>query len=113
MTAIIDIHGRQILDSRGNPTVEVDVLLEDGSFGRAAVPSGWTIAHKTGTGQDLGRRNAGFNDVGLLTAPDGRRFAIAVMIGDTIRPMHERQLLIQDVAAAVADYDASRQGVAQ
>lgn len=40
MTAIIDIHGRQILDSRGNPTVEVDVLLEDGSFGRAAVPSG-------------------------------------------------------------------------
>ncbi|RKF18357.1 phosphopyruvate hydratase [Altericroceibacterium spongiae] len=40
MTAIIDIHGRQILDSRGNPTVEVDILLEDGSFGRAAVPSG-------------------------------------------------------------------------
>ena len=40
MTAIIDIIGRQILDSRGNPTVEVDVILEDGSFGRAAVPSG-------------------------------------------------------------------------
>ena len=40
MTAIIDIHGREILDSRGNPKVEVDVLLEDGSFGRAAVPSG-------------------------------------------------------------------------
>ncbi len=40
MTAIVDIHGREILDSRGNPTVEVDVLLEDGSFGRAAVPSG-------------------------------------------------------------------------
>ncbi len=40
MTGIIDIHGREILDSRGNPTVEVDVLLEDGSFGRAAVPSG-------------------------------------------------------------------------
>lgn len=40
MTAIIDIHARQILDSRGNPTVEVDVLLENGSFGRAAVPSG-------------------------------------------------------------------------
>ncbi|PKP67215.1 MAG: phosphopyruvate hydratase [Alphaproteobacteria bacterium HGW-Alphaproteobacteria-9] len=40
MTAIIDLHGREILDSRGNPTVEVDVLLEDGSFGRAAVPSG-------------------------------------------------------------------------
>jgi enolase len=40
MTAIIDINGREILDSRGNPTVEVDVWLEDGSFGRAAVPSG-------------------------------------------------------------------------
>jgi enolase len=40
VTAIIDIHARQILDSRGNPTVEVDVLLEDGSMGRAAVPSG-------------------------------------------------------------------------
>ncbi|GAA4039741.1 phosphopyruvate hydratase [Sphingomonas rosea] len=40
MTAILDIHARQILDSRGNPTVEVDVTLEDGSFGRAAVPSG-------------------------------------------------------------------------
>ncbi|MGD2093810.1 MAG: phosphopyruvate hydratase, partial [Phycisphaerales bacterium] len=39
-TAIIDITAREILDSRGNPTVEVDVLLEDGSFGRAAVPSG-------------------------------------------------------------------------
>ena len=40
MTAIVDIHARQILDSRGNPTVEVDVTLEDGSLGRAAVPSG-------------------------------------------------------------------------
>ena len=40
MTEIIDIRGREVLDSRGTPTVEVDVLLEDGSFGRAAVPSG-------------------------------------------------------------------------
>lgn len=40
MTAIIDIHAREILDSRGNPTVEVDVVLEDGATGRAAVPSG-------------------------------------------------------------------------
>ena len=40
MSEIIEIHGRQILDSRGNPTVEVDVTLADGSFGRAAVPSG-------------------------------------------------------------------------
>src|SRR5687767_9584572 len=40
MTAIVDVHARTILDSRGNPTVEVDVTLEDGSMGRAAVPSG-------------------------------------------------------------------------
>ncbi|HZF32363.1 MAG TPA: phosphopyruvate hydratase [Candidatus Angelobacter sp.] len=40
MTAIVDIHAREILDSRGNPTVEVDVRLESGAFGRAAVPSG-------------------------------------------------------------------------
>ena len=40
MSLIANIHGRQILDSRGNPTVEVDVTLTDGSFGRAAVPSG-------------------------------------------------------------------------
>ena len=40
MTSIIDIKAREILDSRGNPTIEVDVLLEDGAFGRAAVPSG-------------------------------------------------------------------------
>jgi enolase len=40
MTAILDITAREILDSRGNPTVEVDVTLEDGAFGRAAVPSG-------------------------------------------------------------------------
>jgi enolase len=40
MSAILDLHAREILDSRGNPTVEVDCILEDGSFGRAAVPSG-------------------------------------------------------------------------
>ena len=39
-TTIVDVTAREILDSRGNPTVEVDVLLDDGSFGRAAVPSG-------------------------------------------------------------------------
>lgn len=78
---------------------------------RAAVPAGWTIQHKTGTGQDLGGRNAGFNDVGLLTAPDGRRYAVAVMIGDTRSPIGERQRLIQSVAAAVANYaNTSRPG---
>ena len=40
MGIIIDVFGREILDSRGNPTVEVEVILDDGSMGRAAVPSG-------------------------------------------------------------------------
>src|SRR5256714_12999031 len=56
MTAIVDIIGREILDSRGNPTVEVDVLLEDGSIGRAAVPSGAsTGAHEAGGLRDRGK----------------------------------------------------------
>jgi beta-lactamase class A len=82
--------------------------LESSRTGRArlkaGIAPGWTLAHKTGTGQELGRRNAGFNDVGLLTAPDGRRYAVAVMIGDTTRPMRERQQLIQAVAASVSGY---------
>ena len=57
MTAIIDLHGREILDSRGNPTVEVDVLLDDGSFGRAAVPSGAsTGSHEAHELRDGGKR---------------------------------------------------------
>jgi enolase len=46
MTAIVRVAGRQILDSRGNPTVEVDVRLADGSLGRAAVPSGASTGTK-------------------------------------------------------------------
>lgn len=68
---------------------------------RAAVPAGWTLAHKTGTGQDLGARTAGFNDIGILTAPDGKSYAVAVMIGDTPRPVRERQELMQAVVASV------------
>ena len=60
MTAILDIIGREILDSRGNPTVEVDVTLEDGSMGRAAVPSGAsTGAHEAVELRDGGKRYFG------------------------------------------------------
>ncbi|MBI3676505.1 MAG: phosphopyruvate hydratase [Proteobacteria bacterium] len=60
MTAIVDITAREILDSRGNPTVEVDVRLEDGSFGRAAVPSGAsTGAHEAVELRDGGTRYGG------------------------------------------------------
>nr|WP_244624734.1 serine hydrolase [Sphingomonas sp. So64.6b] len=68
---------------------------------RGAVPQGWTFGHKTGTGQDLAGRTAGYNDVGLLMAPDGKSYAIAVMIGDTIKSIPERQALMQAVVAAV------------
>ncbi len=68
MSAIIDITGREILDSRGNPTVEVDVLLEDGSLGRAAVPSGAsTGAHEAVEKRDGGDRYKG---KGVLEAVD-------------------------------------------
>ena len=53
MTAIVEVHGREIIDSRGNPTVEVDVLLESGARGRAAVPSGAS----TGTREAVERRD--------------------------------------------------------
>ncbi len=60
MTEILDVHAREILDSRGNPTVEVDVTLEDGSFGRAAVPSGAsTGAHEAVELRDGGDRYVG------------------------------------------------------
>ena len=71
---------------------------------RGAVPEGWQFGHKTGTGQDLEGRTAGYNDVGILTAPDGQSYAVAVMIGDTPRPIGERQQLMQSVIAAIVAY---------
>jgi beta-lactamase class A len=68
---------------------------------RGAVPPGWEFGHKTGTGQDLGGRTAGYNDVGILCAPDGHSYAISVMIGDTPRPIPERQALMQSVLSAI------------
>ena len=66
MSAIIDILAREILDSRGNPTVEVDVILEDGGFGRAAVPSGAS----TGAYEAVELRDGGgrYRGKGVLTA---------------------------------------------
>ena len=65
MTLIVDVHARQILDSRGNPTVEVDVTLEDGSMGRAAVPSGAsTGAHEAVELRDSDKSRWGGKGVG-------------------------------------------------
>ena len=100
MTAIIDIHGREILDSRGNPTVEVDVLLEDGSFGRAAVPSGAsTGAHEAvelrdgDKGRYLGK--------GVLKAVD----AVNGAISDTLLGLDAEDQ--SDVDRAMIDLDGT------
>jgi enolase len=75
MTAIIDIIGREILDSRGNPTVEVDVVLEDGSKGRAAVPSGAsTGTHEAVELRDGGKRYLGKGVRKAVEAVDGEIF---------------------------------------
>ncbi len=75
MTAILDIAGREILDSRGNPTVEVDVRLEDGSIGRAAVPSGAsTGAHEAVELRDGGKRYGGKGVEKAVAAVNGEIF---------------------------------------
>ena len=75
MTAIVDIVGREILDSRGNPTVEVDVVLEDGSMGRAAVPSGAsTGAHEAVELRDGGERYLGKGVERAVEAVNGELF---------------------------------------
>ena len=75
MTAIIDIHAREILDSRGNPTVEVEVALEDGTHARAAVPSGAsTGAHEAVERRDGGKRYGGKGVEGAVQAVNGEIF---------------------------------------
>ncbi len=82
-------------------------ILAMTNTGPARLPGGlgpgWRIAHKTGTGQDLGDLSTGYNDVGLITAPDGHVYAIAVTIASTSRPIPERQALMSGVTRAVVD----------
>jgi enolase len=80
VTAIIDIHARTIIDSRGNPTVEVDVMLEDGSFGRAAVPSGAsTGAHEAVEKRDGDKSRWGGKGVDQAVEAVNREIADAVL----------------------------------
>ena len=93
MTAILDIHAREILDSRGNPTLEVDVTLESGSFGRAAVPSGAsTGAHEAAELRDNDKGRYGGKGVETACANvDGEIF-------ETLSGMDaEDQLLIDQI----------------
>ena len=69
---------------------------------KGGVPQGWHYLHKTGTGQELYARSTGYNDVGIMTGPDGSSYAIAVMIGSTTLPIPKRWELMQSVARAVA-----------
>ncbi len=69
---------------------------------------GWRIAHKTGTGQVWGGAQAGYNDIGILTSPEGRHYAVAVMIGRTSVPNPVRMNLMQNVTRAVINYDQAR-----
>src|SRR5262249_4208770 len=75
MTAITEIHAREILDSRGNPTVEVDVTLETGTIGRAAVPAGAsTGAHEAIEKRDGGQRCGGRGVRQAVEAVNGEIF---------------------------------------
>lgn len=71
---------------------------------RGGLPPGWAIAHKTGTGQVYAGEQSGYNDVGLLFAPDGRQYAVAVMIARTRASYGERMAMMQGVTRAVAAY---------
>lgn len=71
---------------------------------KGGLASGWQLAHKTGTGQVYGGEQAGYNDIGILTAPDGRTYAVAVMIRRTSAPNIERMRTMQNTVRAVIDY---------
>lgn len=75
---------------------------------KAGVPSGWGFAHKTGTGQDLPPVSTGYNDIGIMTAPDGTRYAVAVMISDTTASIPARMAFMQSVSRTVASYHQGR-----
>ncbi len=68
---------------------------------KGGLEPGWTLSHKTGSGQELDGVQAGYNDVGILTAPDGRSYSVAVMIKKTSTPLSVRMTLMNNVVEAV------------
>lgn len=68
---------------------------------KGGLEPGWMLNHKTGTGQELGGSQAGYNDIGILTGPDGKSYALAVMIKLTSVPLPVRMTLMNDVVRAV------------
>lgn len=71
---------------------------------RAGLPADWSIAHKTGTGPDWRGASVGINDVGLVTAPDGHAYAVAVMMRETRHPMGARQAFMQKVSRLIVEH---------
>jgi beta-lactamase class A len=78
---------------------------------KGGLQPGWTLSHKTGTGQVLGGVQAGYNDIGVITAPDGHSYALAVMIRRTSAPLEQRMRAMQNtVRAVIAYHDEVEQG---
>ena len=100
MTAIVDISAREILDSRGNPTVEVDVLLESGAQGRAAVPSGAsTGAHEAVELRDGGPRYAGKGVLNAVEAVNGELFDALSGMDSTEQALIDKAMIDLDGTA--------------
>ncbi|MBU2340086.1 MAG: class A beta-lactamase-related serine hydrolase [Alphaproteobacteria bacterium] len=72
---------------------------------KGGVPPGWTIAHKTGTGQEFGGEQSGYNDIGIVTSPAGREYAVVAMIRRTGAPVPARMAMMQELVRAVVRYD--------
>ena len=79
---------------------------------KGGISPGWSLSHKTGTGQVLGPVQAGYNDIGILTAPDGRSYAVAVMIKKTSTPVPTRMKLMNNVVKAVIQQHHMSSGTA-
>jgi beta-lactamase class A len=75
---------------------------------KGGLAPGWTLAHKTGTGQELGGVVAGYNDVGVITCPNGHSYALAVLIGKTTAQIPVRQRLMNNVVRATIAFDEAQ-----
>jgi beta-lactamase class A len=71
---------------------------------KGGLSGGWRLAHKTGTGQVLGGVQAGYNDIGIVTAPDGHSYAVAVMIRRTGAPLGQRMAVMQNTVRSVISF---------
>lgn len=80
---------------------------------KGGLKPGWSLSHKTGTGQVLGATQAGYNDIGILTAPDGSSYSVAVMIKKTATSLPVRMTLMNNVVRAVIESHESRRGIAR